>query len=110
MNNGKKHIVWLTIDEIEKVKSIIPDIEFKLQIKKERRPYSINYYWDNREKILKKQRKKSKSKKRVKNVKRKTNIKQVAKKSNALCLSRGKNQSKEKSGRIKKDKRGGVQK
>lgn len=55
MNTGKKYKVWLTLDEIEKVKDIIPylDVQIDYPKKSRRTPYQIEYYLKNREKIKK---------------------------------------------------------
>ena len=45
MNNGKKHMVWLTLEEIEKVKEILPDVEYQLLYG--RRAYRRKYYVDH---------------------------------------------------------------
>ena len=65
MNNGKRQIVFLTLNEIELIKSIIPDVEYKI-LSKFRNPYSNYYYYKNRKKINEYQKEYRKRKKREK--------------------------------------------
>ena len=106
MNNGKKHIVYLTIDEIEIVRKVIPNIDYKLKYNC-KDAYRRLYYLDHREELLEKSRqfrlkqkrlKEENEKKRTKNV-AKTSVKKV----DAICSSRRETKGNGKSGRAKEN-------
>ena len=73
MNNGKKHMVWLTLEEIEKVKEILPDVEYQLLYG--RRAYRRKYYADHVFELLEKGKEYRKKKKRQENMLKKKKLK-----------------------------------
>ncbi|MBR0038525.1 MAG: hypothetical protein IJP71_00800 [Lachnospiraceae bacterium] len=78
MNNGKKHMVWLTLDEIEKVKEILPDVEYQLLYG--RRAYRRKYYEDHAFELREKAKEYRKKKKRQENRLKKEKVKKIKRK------------------------------
>lgn len=74
-----KYKIWLTLDEIEKVKKIIPSIKYQIEIPKNSRysPYQYEYYLTHRKQISKyaKKYRERKKKEKAKESKKKTNKK-----------------------------------
>ena len=67
MNNGKHYPIYLTLDEIEKVKKVLPHIEYQLEklfSSARRSPSSFQWYMEHRKEIIAKRKKSKKVKKR----------------------------------------------